>query len=443
MTPETPEAEVTHRRVLGIAVPIVLSNATVPLLGLVDTGVVGQIGDPVPIGAVGIGAIILSAVYWVFGFLRMGTTGLAGQALGAKDTEEFNTLLIRVLLIGGAAGGFIILLQAPIFAGAFWVSPASADVETLARDYMSIRVWSAPAAIALFGITGWLIAAERTRAVLVLQIWMNGINILLDLVFVLGFGWGVSGVALATFLAEWSGLGLGLWFCRGAFQPPGWLNWTRVFDRARLWRMASVNSDILLRSLLLQSIFISFLFFGSELGDVTLAANQILLQFLHLTAYALDGFAFAAEALVAQAAGAGAVQRLRRASLLSSVWGLGAAALMSVAFFVAGEWIIDTLTTSEDVRVVARVFLPWMVVMPLLGVASFMLDGIFIGATRTADMRNMMLISALIYWAAVLTLMPAFGNMGLWLALGISFVARGATLALRYPALERSIARPA
>lgn len=430
--------EITHRRVLGIALPIVLSNATVPLLGLVDTGVVGQLGDPVPIGAVGIGAIILTAIYWVFGFLRMGTTGLTSQALGADDQGEADALLARALIIGGSGGLLIILLQWAVFPVAFLVSPASAEVEALARSYMAIRVWSAPAAIAIFGITGWLIAAERTRTVLVLQLWMNGLNIILDLVFVLGLGWGVAGVATATFVAEWSGLALGLWFCRDAFARPYWREVARVVDRTRLIRMAAVNRDIFMRSMFLEAIFVSFLFFGARFGDVPLAANQILLQFLHLTAYALDGFAFAAETLVGNAMGARNRARLRRAALLSSGWSALVVILFALAIAVFGEWGIDVMTTAPEVRVVARDFLPWMVLAPVLGLASWMLDGIFVGATRTVDMRNMAALSCAIYFAAAWVLIPAYGNHGLWAALMISFVARAATLAMRYPALERA-----
>lgn len=430
---------ITHARVLAIALPIVLSNATVPILGIVDTAVVGQLGDPVPIGAVGIGAIILSAIYWVFGFLRMGTVGLTGQALGANDQAEADALLSRALLIGLSGGVILILLQGFIFAGAFRLSPASAEVEALARDYMAIRIWSAPAAIALYGITGWLIAAERTKAVLVIQVWMNGLNIALDFAFVLGLDWGVQGVAFATFLAEWSGLAVGLWFCRGAFMRPFWKQWERVLDRARLMRMAGVNGDILVRSLLLETVFVSFLFLGADFGDVPLAANQILLQFLHVTAYALDGFAFAAEALVGQAVGARSLARLRRGAILTSVWGGGVMVVFALGVAVFGPSVIDLMTTSEEVRAQAREFLPWMVAAPVVGVAAWMLDGIFIGATRTADMRNMMVISALAYGAAAWVLVPAYGNHGLWIALLVSFVARGVTLGSRYPALERAV----
>ncbi|MCB5198636.1 MATE family efflux transporter [Loktanella sp. TSTF-M6] len=428
----------THRRVLHIALPVVISNATVPILGIVDTGVVGQMGQAAPIGAVAIGAIILTAIYWIFGFLRMGTSGLTAQAIGAGDTAEVAALLSRVLLIGLSAGAAIILLQWPLFAGAFVVSPASAEVETLARQYMSVRVWSAPAAIALYGITGWLIAQERTMAVLAVQVLTNGVNIGLDLLFVLGFDWGVPGVAWATFIAEWSGMLFGLWLCRAAFAVPAWRDTARIFDPVKLARMAIVNSDIMIRSVLLQAIFVSFLFWGADFGDVQLAANQILLQFLQVTAYALDGFALAAEALVGQALGRRAPQALRRAALLTSAWGAGICAGLALGFLMLGGAVIDLMTTAPLVRDVARDYLPYMVAAPLLGVAAWMLDGIFIGATRTTDMRNMMIVSAAVYFVAVIPLMAAFGNHGLWLALLLSFIVRGLTLGLRYPALERA-----
>ena len=430
----------THGRVLKIALPIVISNATVPILGAVDTGVVGQMGLAAPIGAVGIGAIILSGLYWLFGFLRMGTAGLTAQAHGAGQAGEVSAMLSRSLMIGIAAGGVIMALQIPLFWGAFQLSPASAEVESLARDYMSIRIFSAPAAIALFGITGWLIALERTRAVLVMQLWMNGLNIALDLIFVLQLGWGVEGVAFATFLAEWSGLGLGLWLCRDAFQTPAWKDWSRVFDRMRLKRMASVNTDIMLRSILLEAAFISFLFFGADFGDVTLAANQILLQFLHITAYALDGFAFAAEALVGQALGARNRPRLRRSAYLTSFWGVVVTAALAVSFALFGAPIIDIMTTAPEVQAEARNYLNYMIAAPVLGVAAYMLDGIFIGATRTRDMRNMMAISFAVYCVALAILMPTFGNHGLWLSLLVLFIARAVTLGLRYPALEAEAA---
>ncbi len=431
--------DITHRRVLNIAFPIVISNATVPILGAVDTGVVGQIGLAAPIGAVGLGAIVLSAFYWVFGFLRMGTVGLTAQAAGDGDTGEVAALLTRGLLIGAGAGLLVLLLQVPLFWAAFSVSPASGEVETLARQYMNIRIWSAPAAISIYAITGWLIAQERTRAVLVIQVWMNGLNIALDLWFVLGLGWGVQGVAIATFLAEWSGAALGLWFCRAAFQSPDWRNWVQVFNRLRWVRMIKLNRDILIRSLLLEAMFITFMFMGADMGDVTLAANQVLMQFLMITAYGLDGFAFAAEALVGRAFGAKQRAAVRRGAVLASLWAGIMALILAIVFWVLGPWTIDLMAKSPEVQVAARIYLPYMVLVPVLGVAAFMFDGIFVGATRADEMRNMMAISFAVFVVAVLTLVPMFGNHGLWAAMLIAFVTRGVTLGLRYPALERSV----
>jgi len=430
---------VTHRRVVRIAVPIVLANATVPILGLVDTGVVGQLGLAAPIGAVGIGAIILTAVYWIFGFLRMGTTGLTSQAFGAGDRDEVNALLMRALLMAAAGGLLVIVLQVPILWLAFSVSPASSEVEEMARTYVSIRVWSAPAAIAGYGLTGWLIALERTRTVFALQLWMNGLNILLDLWFVLGLGWGVEGVALATFLAEWSGLVLGLVLCQSGLAGRAWRNWGRVFDLVKLRRMLTVNGDILIRSVLLQIGFMSFLFLGAGFGDTTLAANQVLLQFLHVTAYAVDGLAFAAETLVGQALGAKARPAFRRAVWLTALWGGVVALAMSIGFAVLGGWMIDVIALAPDVRVEARHFLPWMIAAPVAGIASWMLDGIFIGATRTRDMRIAMIWSLLVYIGAIFLLMPLWQNHGLWAALLVFFVARAVTLARRFPALLASV----
>jgi MATE family multidrug resistance protein len=431
--------KLTHKRVLGVAIPIVLANATIPILGAVDTGVVGQMGLAVPIGAVGIGAIIISAIYWLFGFLRMGTTGLTAQAIGSNDHSETSALLVRGILIGLGAGLVLIMTQIPLFSAALGIAPASFEVESLAQEYLKIRVYSAPAAIAIFGITGWLIANERTRAVLVLMLLINSINIVLDFVFVLRLGWGVEGVAFATLIAEWSGLFFGLWLARKGFKNGYWKNWSQIFDRARLTKMAKVNSDILIRSVLLEIAFVSFLFLGSSFDDATLAANQVLIQFLNITAYAMDGFAFAAEALVGKALGAKNRLIFRRSAVMTSQWGFGSVVVMALAFYVFGNTIINVMTTAEDVRAVSYEYLPWMVLAPLVGAAAWMLDGIFIGATRTADMRNMMFISFCVYLIALALLLPKYGNHGLWASLIIFSIARGLTLGYKYPKLEASV----
>lgn len=416
-------SEITHRRVWRIAGPIVLSNATVPLLGAVDTGVVGQLGMAAPIGAVGLGAVILATLYWAFGFLRMGTSGLAAQAHGAGDGAERTAVLLRALIVGLGAGVVLICLQVALFAGAFTLAPASAEVETLARQYLAIRIWGAPATIALYAVTGWLIAVERTRAVFLLQLWINGLNIGLDLWFVLGLGWGVPGVALATLIAEWSGLALGLWFCRDAFGLALRAGLARIGDRLALLRMVAVNRDIMIRSVALQACFTGFVFLGARFGDVTLAANQVLLQFLGILSYALDGFAFAAETLVGQAIGARAVGEVRQAIRLSLFWTIAGGVVLGLFFLLAGPWLIDLMATDESVRAEARLFLPWIVAAPFFGAVAWAYDGIYIGALLTAEMRRIMLASAALYALALALLVP-FGNHGLWASMMVLFAAR-------------------
>ena len=431
----------THRRVLRIAVPIVLANATVPILGAVDTGVVGQLGDAAAIGAVGIGAIVITSVFWIFAFLRMGTTGLVAQAHGARDVAETGAILMRALIIAFSVGLALIALQVPLIAGAFMLAPASAEVEELAGGYLSIRFWGAPATIGIFALTGWLIATERTRAVLGLQLWINGLNITLDLWFVLGLGWGVQGVAIATIISEWTGLALGLWLCRPAFGGAAWRDWPRVFDRARIRRMIQVNTDIMLRTILLKIAMISFVFIGAGFGDVTLASNQVLLQFLHISSHALDGFAFAAEALVGQAVGARSVAAMRRAARLSSIWGAVMAGGLALAYLAGGAWLIDVMAKEPQVQAVARDFLPWVALATLMSMPAYMLDGIFIGATETRAMRNTMLISAVVYGLTVAALVPLIDNHGLWVAINVLNLTRAVGLGLYYPALERRIRR--
>lgn len=415
--------EVTHGRMWRIAGPIVLSNATVPLLGAVDTGVVGQLGQAAPIGAVGLGAVILATVYWVFGFLRMGTSGLAAQAQGSGDGADRAAVLLRALIVGLGAGLVLIVLQLAVIAGAFTLAPASAEVETLTRQYLAIRIWGAPATIAIYAVTGWLVGVERTRAVFLLQLWINGVNIGLDLWFVLGLGWGVPGVASATLIAEWTGLALGLWFCRDAFGPVLAAAWARLGDRAALVTMFAVNRDIMIRSVALQLCFTAFVFLGARHGDVTLAANQVLLQFLGILSYALDGFAFAAETLVGQAIGARAAGEVRQAVRLALMWTFWSGVVLGLGFWLAGPWLIDLMATAPDVRDEARHYLPWIVAAPVFGALAWAYDGIYIGALLTREMRRLMLIAAAAYVIALGVFWP-LGNHGLWAAMMVLFAAR-------------------
>ena len=433
----------SHSRVLRIAMPIVLSNATVPLLGLVDTAVIGQIGLAAPIGAVGIGAVILSTLYWAFGFLRMSTSGLAAQSHGASDAPETSATLLRALGVAFLAGFALVLLQVPLFQGAFAIAPASATVETLARQYLAIRIWGAPATIALYALTGWLVGIERTRVILILNIWQNGLNVLLSVWFVLGLSWGVPGVATATLIAEWSGLALGLYLARDAFGAGLAQAWARIADRVALRKMFSASRDIMIRTVILQLSFTTFVFIGARFGDDTLAANEILLQFLSVMAYALDGIAFAAETLIGQSIGRRSVTELRRATSICLQWGFGGAALLALIFALSGPAIIDLMTTAPGVRDTAREYLPWLVAAPLVGAACWIYDGIFIGALMTGAMVRCALIVVAIYIPALFLLVPLFHNHGLWAALLVMNAARGFTLYLAYPSIEKRLASQA
>ena len=433
MTATSPPA-ITHARVARIAVPVVLSNATVPLLGAVDTAVIGQLGQAAPLGAVGMGAVVLATLYWAFGFLRMSTSGLAAQAEGARNAAERSAVLLRGLVVALLAGAALILLQAPLFAAAFAIAPASAELEGLAKTYLAIRIWGAPATIALYALTGWLIGVERTKGVLILQLWQNGLNIVLALWVVLHMGWGIEGVAAATLIAEMTGLLLALWLARDALAPAVLrAGMARLSDRAALSRMFTASRDIMGRTILLQLSFTSFVFLGARFGDVTLAANQVLMQFLEITAYALDGFAIAAETLVGQAIGARAMADVRRAGRIAMQWGFGGAAVLALTYAAVGGAIIDLMTTAPDVRLGARHFLPWLSLAPLIGVASWIFDGIFIGALQTRAMLRTMALSVAVYAAALAVLIPLLGNHGLWAALMVLNATRGLTMWRAYP----------
>ena len=439
-TPGSAQRPLTHRAILSMALPIMISNVSTPLLGIVDTGIVGQIPDPAYIGAVAVGSLVFTFVFWAFGFLRMGTTGLTAQALGARDTDEMSACLGRALLIAVAAGTALVLLQWPIRETAFALLSGSSGVEGLAREYFDIRIWAAPATLTNYALLGWFIGLGRTDIGLVLQLILNLSNMALDALFVLGFGWDVQGVALGTLLAECLAATIGLLIAVRHLRSLG-VRWSvvRLLDAARLRRTFAVNGDIMLRSLALISVFVWFMAQGAKQGDVILAANAVLMHFISVGAFFLDGLAFSAEALVGRAVGAAHRAGLKAAAAMTTMWAAGVAVLISVILITFGALFIDILTVDAAAREAARTYLPWAAGAPILGVWAFQLDGIFIGATRTADMRNAMLVSMAIFFSAWWTLLP-FGNHGLWAALYVHYLARIATLLYYYPRLVRSVA---
>jgi multidrug resistance protein, MATE family len=429
----------THRKVLALAVPVMLSNVSTPLIGIVDTGVVGRIPDPAYIGAVAVGALIFTFIFWAFGFLRMGTTGLTAQALGAGDPEELRASLGRALLMAFVIGTGIVLLQWPIRGAAFALLESSEQVEGLARSYFDIRVWAAPATLANYALLGWFIGLGRTDIGLVLQLVLNVTNMALDALFVLGFGWDVRGVAFGTVLAEVFAAAVGLVIAARYLRAFGG-RWVleRLLDPVRLRRTIAVNGDIMIRSLSLVFVFVWFVAQGARQGNVILAANAVLMHFVSAAAFFLDGLAFAAEALVGRAVGAAHRASLTAAARLTTMWAAAVAIVIALSLGLLGPVLIDVLTVDEATRAAARVYLPWAAAAPLLGVWAFQLDGIFIGATRTPEMRNAMLLSLAIFLAAWWGLAP-FGNHGLWGALYVHYVARMLSLSYYYPGLVRSV----
>ena len=430
---------VTHRGVLALALPIMVSNISTPLLGAVDTAVVGQIPDAAYIGAVALGSLVFTFVFWAFGFLRMGTTGLAAQAVGAADQDELVACLGRSLLIALAAGCTLVVLQWPIRELAFALIDGSPRVEELARGYYDVRIWAAPATFTNYALLGWFIGRGRTDIGLVLQLVLNLVNIALDVVFVLGLGWDVRGVALGTLLAEYGAAAVGMLIAAQQLRRMG-AHWSlqRILQAAPLRRTVVINGDIMVRSLALIVVFVWFMAQGARQGDVRLAANAVLMQFIAMSAYFLDGLAFSAEALVGRALGAGQRPALQRAVHVTTGWAAALAALASLLLLWLGPWLIDLLSVEPGVRAAARIYLPWAVWAPLMGVWAFQLDGIFIGATRTAAMRQAMLVSLLVFMCAWWVLQP-WGNHGLWASLYVHYLARAASLMWHYPALLRSV----
>ncbi|MGH6932892.1 MAG: MATE family efflux transporter [Dongiaceae bacterium] len=417
-----------------------LSNLSVPLLGIVDTAVVGRLPNSANIGAVAVGAIIFDFLYWGFGFLRMGTSGFVAQSFGAGDRQALRDWFGRGLILAVLIAAFLLLLQWPAREVAFWLMTASQDVEALGRTYFDIRIWSAPATLANYVILGWLLATQRPMATLFLQVFMNGLNILLDVIFVFGFGWGVAGVAIATVIAEYGTAAIGLVtiliLLRGTAGE--WLK-AGLLDRAKMLAMLRVNRDIFIRTICLIFAFAYFTASGGRLGNTTLAANAILLHMQTLMAYGLDGFAFAAEVFVGSAIGSRSRQALREAVRTASMWAGGLALIIAGIYGLFGVGIVNLFTTIEVVRLEAYRYLPWVALAPLLSIASFMFDGIYIGATRTAEMRNGMILALGIYLAGVWLLVPHLDNHGLWLAFLIWMVARAVPLALWYPRIPNSI----
>jgi MATE family multidrug resistance protein len=407
--------EVSHRRLLAIALPMTISHVTTPLLGLVDATVIGRLGEAHLLGAVALGAVIFDFLFWSFGSLRMATAGLSAQATGAGNPHEVDRTLARALVVGVAAGFLLVVLQWPIAAVAFRLAGASEAVTGALATYFALRIWSAPFTLANYVILGSTLGRGRTDLGLVLQVAINVANILLTTVLVLGLGLGVAGAAIGTALAEVLGAALGIVVLRRLGSNPFAVSWRQIFDRAAMLRTLAVNRDIMIRTTALALAFAIFTAEGARAGDVTLAANAVLYNMFLIGGYFLDGFATAAETLCGQAYGARDERSFRRSIGLSLVWSLGFGIAVSVAFLAGGGWFIDFVSTNPQVRAHARDFLVFAALTPFVGATAFAFDGIYIGATWTRAMRDLMLVAFLAY-ALILFAARDLGNTGLWTA---------------------------
>jgi MATE family multidrug resistance protein len=426
-----------YRRVFLLAIPLILSNLTQPLLSMVDTILSGHLPSPAALGGVAVGGIFFNSIYWTFGFLRMATTGLVAQAQGAGDQDQLLHHFGRALLTAGLIGALILALQAPLISAALGLLGATAEVHRNALVYCHIRIWSAPAALANYVILGYLLGRQRARTALLLQVAINLVNVVLALTLVLVRHWGVAGIATATMTAEWFGCLLGFALMLASGARASHLRWSELVDGPSLRRLFALNRDILLRTLSLVAAYAWFTRTGARSGNAILAANAVLINFLWIAGYGLDGFANATEALVGEAIGARRVADFRAVLKASSVSAFTVAVALSLIYFFFGRNLIAVFTNQQEVRVLAAQYLPWLIVLPLVAVWSFLLDGVFIGATRAQELRDSMLISLAGYLGLAVLLKTRFGNHGLWCAMLAFMALRAITLALRLPAVER------
>jgi multidrug resistance protein, MATE family len=428
-----------HKQLFVLALPMILSNITAPLLGLVDTAVIGHLEYAYYLGGSTVGAMIITAITWLCGFLRMSTTGLSAQAYG-QDNSELNCLiLLRGVIVALAIGLSVILLQSVYLDLALSLAGGSEQVQFYAREYSAIRVWGLPAALANLVILGWLLGNHKAKMVMWLIIATNLINLALDLVFVIGFSWQVKGVAAATLIAEYSGLiiGLALIFTNfkqkflGLFSSTKHML-TRVIEKAALLGYFKLNRDILIRTLCLEICFVFMTFQGARLGDDVIAANAILMNFLMLISFGLDGIANAAEVMVGKAKG----ENNRKSMLLSVnialLWTGIFAVIYSLMFYLFGPYFILTISNITAVVDYAQQHLFWIVALPLVACWCYLYDGVYVGLMQANIMRNSMLIATFGCFFPVWWLLQDYGNHGLWAAFSIFMLARGATLAWHY-----------
>ena len=423
-----------NRKILRIAVPSIVSNITVPLLGLVDTAISGHMGSAVYIGAVAVGSMIFNVIYWLFGFLRMGTSGMTSQTLGRRDLDAVASLFARSLAVALGIALVIIALQAPIGRVALaFVNPTD-DIRMSASAYFRICVWGAPAMLCLYGLTGWYIGMQNTRLPMFVSIMQNVVNIAASTVLVYGFGMKVEGVALGTLMAQYAGLAVSLvlWsrtYGRHMFRR---IRWRGMFDGAAMRSFFCVNRDIFLRTLFIVSVNFYFLSAGASQGAVILAVNMLLMQLFTIFSYVMDGFAYAGEALCGRFHGAGNRMEFKATVRRLFGWGASLAAAYTAAYALGGNAFLSLLTDNGAVIAASADYFPWAVLVPVCGMAAFIWDGVFIGITATRGMLLSSAVSALLFFVVYAALRPILHNHALWLSFLVYLAARGIMQSLIY-----------
>lgn len=428
------------KKILRLAFPIILANASAPLLGLADTAVIGQTGHAADLGGIALATLVFSFVYWGFGFLRMGTTGFISQAFGANDKEEVVIIVFRSILLGLSIGLALILLQSLIlFLAINWMS-ASEQIKTLITEYFNIRIWGAPATLVTYALLGSFIGLGKTKELLWIQLLLNGMNIILNIVFVLGFNMGIKGIALGTLLSEWIAF-VFAWYLlkrhlslQNPFQQIRNL-WSQIILKSKVIALFKVNRDIMIRTFALLAGFAWFADQGARFGDTILAANHVLLQFVSLSAFFLDGYAYVVEMLSGKAIGENNIKEFKKQVKDSSILAGITALILALFILFLGPIFIKWLSQDTAVQIVAKEHLLFASIYILLSFVAFQLDGIFIGATQSKEMRNSSLFSLAILLVSSLLLINSYENIGLWISFILYVIARGCSLGFYYPAL--------
>lgn len=420
------ELSSTNRQILRIAIPSIISNITVPLLGLIDVTIVGHLGSAAYIGAIAVGGMLFSMIYWIFGFLRMGTGGLTAQAYGAKNQPEMARILMRSVIISLLLAAALIMLQYPIRMAAFTIIDASAEVQRLATQYFHICILGAPATLALYSFNGWFIGMQNSRYPMYIAITQNIVNIAASLLFVLGMHMKVDGVALGTLIAQYSGFVMAVLLWLSHYSPLRiHMKRNGLFDTEAMRRFFTVNRDIFLRTICLVAVTTFFTSTGAAYGDVVLAVNTLLMQLFTLFSYIMDGFAYAGEALTGKCIGERNATHLRSTVLLLFKWGIGLSAVFTLLYGIGGQGFLSLLTDDSTVISASSEYFYWVLAIPIAGFSAFLLDGICIGATATRIMLKAMIVASVSFFLVYFGARSVLCNHALWIGFIVYLSLRG------------------